>query len=121
MRVSMPMKDGWSPPEQIYEMSRSGRQSGVYGLDAAKQIDIYSYGRLCLWILSRIETDIDVPLPETHTENEHQYSDFIRRHLGHTVELQERCSKLVSLTLALRPAQRCLDFDDILSCISPPG
>ena len=115
--ISIPYKEGWNAPEHIDSEHRDGYRSRNYEPLAAKRIDIYSYGLLCLWLCAK--SCEDLPKPKDHHRNRDQYLSFIGKIEDLNNRKQEDLMELIHLTLAYEPERRCLDFRRLLSHISP--
>ncbi|KAL9112503.1 MAG: hypothetical protein Q9227_003345 [Pyrenula ochraceoflavens] len=115
--ISMPHKEGWNAPEHIDRGDEDCRDYSSYEPVSAKQIDVYSYGLLSLWLIA--EDKQNLPKPKDHDGNRQQYLTFVKEMKGLDNETRNNFSNFIRLTLAYEPGRRVLDFGKLLSQIGP--
>ena len=136
--IFLPKSRPWNAPEHHYM---------GFDITAAKKMDVYSFGMLCLWILVGNRLQADTPTvtidgraklvsfdgpPAQHIRTElEQLKDedrvgdvacqLMQAMPGFSDELKARLNKFFSLATTLNAENRTSDFGKLLECISQEG
>lgn len=119
-RFAMPMTEPWEAPEW-----EEGYQ---FSFLEAKNMDAYSFGMLCLWLI--LYMSLDSPeamvgqfenLSERSGDMYDAATSLIESHVGLQTPRKEKLDKLFSLTLINDPNCRSFDFDQFLSYLTTDG
>ena len=136
--ISMPKSIPWNAPEYHYRS---------FEPPAAKRMDIYSFGMLCLWLIFGVSSSATMPLPpQTPHDKGHficfedtqqklnllQYwkSDrnnkllewvtwLVVEHGCFKNEMSDRLSRFFNLTLVFEPEKREINIGNLLHFLSP--
>ncbi|KAL8724888.1 MAG: hypothetical protein Q9166_007692 [cf. Caloplaca sp. 2 TL-2023] len=134
--VSIPVSVPWNAPE---------RHNGYFQPKQAKQMDCFSFGILCFWLLFASGPLGNLPLPPDTVSESGQLVTFepyepeknllhmwkkdnrlvewvccLVREDGHLANSAiDRLVSLFQITLALDPKSRCIDFERIIYLLTP--
>lgn len=135
-RILLPKSEPWNAPEH--------HNSDVLPMQA-KQMDIYSFGMLCFWLLFEAGSPSNLPLPSNMTQEISQYISFERNepernllqlwrkdyrlvdwicwlvrensHLENSVK--DRLIPFFWFTLTPEPQSRCANFRELFDLLIP--
>jgi serine/threonine protein kinase len=134
--VSMPRSVPWNAPEY---------HDGRFRPKQAKQMDVYSFGLLCFWLLFKAGTTVDLSLPPDATFEIGQHVNFGQEEPGKNLlqlwkkdsrladwvcwlvcearrfdnSLKDRLISFFRFTLAVMPQSRSMDFEQLLGLLVP--
>ena len=134
--IIIPGKGPWDAPEYHARPFRP---------EQAKQMDVYSFGLLCYWLIFEANFSDDIALRrDTSPQRDHavnvsrcqperdllrlwkkdnQLIGWICRRVGASSafdnSMKGRLVSLFRLTLALNPTERCLDFGRLIQLLTP--
>ena len=134
--VSVPKSEPWCAPEH---------KERKYRPLEAKQMDVYSFGLLCAWLLFKAGSSIDLSLPSNMIHKTDQYVSFERDEPEkNMLQLWRKDHKLLDwvcwlvcensdldssikdhlisffrFTLTFKPRSRCVEFDQLLGLLVP--
>ena len=135
--VKMSKSVPWNAPEHHYRH---------FNPSAAKRIDIYSFGLLCFWVVFGASLDA-LPLPPQTASDKGQFTSFEEHLLELNLAecrmydsnnelsewatwlvmesgdfkngIDEKLAQFFNLTLAYKPEERCIDFEQLLNLLAP--
>ncbi|KAL8904836.1 MAG: hypothetical protein Q9171_006900 [Xanthocarpia ochracea] len=134
--IAMPTKEPWDAPE-YHDRS--------FKPEKAKQMDVYSFGLLCFWLIFKAGSSVDLPLSiDTNLESGRFFSFERIQPKQNLLQLWRRDSRLSEWvcwlvhrdgqfdddtktdlesffrsTLAFEPQSRCTEFDQLLGLLVP--
>ena len=134
--ISMPKSEPWNAPE---------RHDRSIKTEQGKQMNVYSFGMLCFWLVFKAGSSIDLPLPQDMTLEIGQFVSFERnRPEENLLQVWRMDNKLIDWicwliwqdsnfdnskkshlmsffrsTLAFDPRSRCIEFNELLSLLVP--
>lgn len=134
--ISMPDIKIWNAPEHHRFSFRP---------DQAKQMDVYSFGMLCFWLIFKAGSSVDLPIPPDTILESGQFMSFEQHKPDkNLLQLWKRDNKLVEWvcwlvredgqfdsstknrlvsffwsTLSFDPQSRCTDFEQLLGLLVP--
>lgn len=134
--IKMPDIGTWNAPEY---------HARAFRPEQAKQMDVYSFGLLCFWLLFKAASSADLPLPPDTILNDGQFIRFKEyKSEKNLLQLWKRDSKLIEwvcwlvreddridsstkdrlgsffrFTLAFEPQSRCTEFEQLLGLLVP--
>ena len=137
--VSMPQNEPWNAPEHHHRHFRP---------EQAKQMDIYSFGMLCFWLIFEAGSSGGLPLPSSTTLDGGQIISFERcrsdknmildwknddnnnklvnlvywlvlEDVRFSSSVKENLMTFFQLTLVSDPQLRCSDLEHVLSLLMP--
>jgi len=136
--ISMPKSVPWNAPEH---------HNREFWPQAAKKMDVYSFGILCLWLLFGAEPSPNMPLPSGFTQEEGFFISFekpeqernlletwkrdssdqlsewaswlVKEHGYFDSSVKNSLAKFFESTLASNPTKRSIDFSGLFLLLTP--
>jgi serine/threonine protein kinase len=134
--ILMPESEPWNAPE---------RHNRHFRPEQSRQMDTYSFGLLCFWLIFKAGSSVDLPLPPVTTLETGQFVSFERNQPEkNLLQLWRRDKKLIEWacwlvredsrfdsrikdnllhffvsTMACNPQSRCIEFEQLLDLLVP--